>query len=215
MPASSGRGQHRVADLAARADHQVDHAGRQAGRHQHPHDEVRRVDGGRGRLPQHGVAHHRRRGRQVAADRGEVERRHREDEPLEGAVLDAVPHARRGDRLVLVDLLHEVGVEAPEVDELAGGVDLGLEDGLGLAEHGGRVGLVAARAGEQVGGLQEDRGAVVPRHRATTMRGPRARPPSPSRPRPSRPCGTWRGRGRGCAGRCTCRASRCGPPRRR
>ncbi len=35
---------------------------------------------------------------------------------------------------------------------------------LRLAEHGGGVGLVPERARQQLGGPQEDRGAVVPRH---------------------------------------------------
>ena len=91
---------------------------------------------GRRRLPHDGVAHQRRRGRQVAGDRGEVERRDRVDEALERAVVGAVPHARAvGDRLLGVDLLGVVDVEAPEVDQLAGRVDLGLERRLRLAEH--------------------------------------------------------------------------------
>jgi hypothetical protein len=40
------------------------------------------------RLPDHGVAHQRRGGRQVAGDRGEVERRDGVDEALERPVVD-------------------------------------------------------------------------------------------------------------------------------
>ena len=47
--------------------------------------------------------------------------------------------------------------------ELAGRVDLGLVGGLGLAEHGGRGELLAPRSGQQVGGAQEHRGALVER----------------------------------------------------
>ncbi len=54
-------------------------------------------------------------------------------------------------------------VEAEEVDQLARGVDLGLLDGLGLAEHRGGVEGVPPRAREQVRGAQEDGGALVER----------------------------------------------------
>jgi hypothetical protein len=54
-------------------------------------------------------------------------------------------------------LLGEVRAEAEEVDDLARRVDLGLERGLALAEHGRRVELGPPRAGEQVRGLEEDR----------------------------------------------------------
>ena len=57
----------------------------------------------------HHVAHQRRRGRQVAGDGGEVERRDRVDEALERPVVGAVPDARAvGDRLVGEDLPGEV-----------------------------------------------------------------------------------------------------------
>ena len=118
------------------------------------------------RLPDHGVAHQRRRGRQVAGDRGEVERGDRVDEALERAVLDPVPDAGGGDRLIGQDLPGERDVEAPEVDQLAGRVDLGLVRGLGLAEHGGRGEPLAPRTGQQVGGAEEDRGALVERRGA-------------------------------------------------
>ena len=58
-----------------------------------PHRPVRRELLRRRRLPDHRVAHQRRRGRQVAGDRGEVERRDRVDEALQRPVVDPVPHA--------------------------------------------------------------------------------------------------------------------------
>ena len=123
------------------------------------------------RLPHHRVAHQRRRGREVAADGREVERRHGEDEPFEGPVLHPVPDPRMRPRLLRVDLPHEVGVEAPEVDQLAGGIDLGLEDRLALVEHGRRVGGVAPGPGEQVGGPQQHRGPLLPTRRAPLVPG--------------------------------------------
>ena len=129
------------------------------------------------RLPDDGVAHQRRRGRQVAGDRGEVERRDRVDEALERAVVGAVPDAGAvGDRLLGEDLPGEVDVEPPEVDQLAGRVDLGLERGLRLAEHGRGVEALAPGTGQQVGGLEDDRGPVVERHRPPAGSGVRRRP---------------------------------------
>ena len=59
------------------------------------------------------------------------------------------------------DLAGEVHVEAPEVDQLAGRVDLGLVGRLALAQHRRGVDPGAPRPGEQVGGLEQDGGAVV------------------------------------------------------
>ena len=83
-------------------------------------------------------------------------------------LLPGAPHRLSGQRLRA-----EGDVEAPEVDELAGGVDLGLERRLRLAEHGGGVELLSPRPGEQVGGLEDDRAALVERHRAPLGRGVR------------------------------------------
>ena len=79
-------------------------------------------------------------------------------------MVETVPHPRA----VLGGLLGEdgldvVGVEVPEVDERARGVDLGLEAGLGLAQHGGGVDAVAPGPGQQGGGPQKDGGALLPR----------------------------------------------------
>jgi hypothetical protein len=73
------------------------------------------------------LPHQRRRRWQIAADRGEVERRHRVDEALERAVLESVPHHVAADRLLLVQLLRVIRIEAPEVDHLRRRVDLRLE----------------------------------------------------------------------------------------
>ena len=78
------------------------------------------------------------------------------------------------ERLLGVELLRVVRVEAPEVDQLAGRVDLGLEDRLRLAEHGGGVERGAPGGGEQLGGLAGRRPRDPPRASATTRAAPRA-----------------------------------------
>ena len=153
-----GVGERDLGDVEAVAREHVDHARRQPGLLEQLHGQRRGELLGRRGLPDDRVAHQGRRGRQVAGDRGEVERRDRVDEALERAVVGAVPDAGAvGDRLLGEDLPGVVDVEAPEVDELAGRVDLGLEGGLRLAEHGRRVEPLPPRTGEQVGGLEEDR----------------------------------------------------------
>jgi hypothetical protein len=88
-----------------------------------------------------------------------------EDEALERPQLLHVPHAAARDRLLLVELLGERGVEAPEVDQLARRVDLRLVAGLRLSEHGRRVEALPPRGGQQLGGAQEHRGPRLPAHR--------------------------------------------------
>ena len=151
-----------LADVDAVAGHQVDDARRHAGLLEQLHRQLGRELLRRARLPDDGVAHERRGGRQVAGDGGEVERRDRVDEALERAVVGAVPDALGVERrLLLEDLAGEVDVDAPEVDELARGVDLGLVGRLALAEHRRGVEAGAPRSGEQLGGLEQDGGAVV------------------------------------------------------
>ena len=98
---------------------------------------------------------------EVAADRGEVERRHGVDEAFEAAVLQLVPHRVVAERLFVEQFLRVVHVEAPEVDELRGGIDLGLERRLRLSEHGRRVDRVAPGRGQQLGGLEDHGGAIL------------------------------------------------------
>ena len=159
--AQVGVGQHHVRDLGAVARHHRDHSLGQAGLGEQVRPEGGRVGLGERGLPHHGVAHQRRGGRQVAGDGGEVERRDRVDEAVQRPVVHPVPHRRRGERLVGVQLAGEGDVEPQEVDQLAGRVDLGLLHGLALAQHGGGVQPVAPRPGEQFGGLQEDRRPLV------------------------------------------------------
>ena len=155
----------RVADLRAAPRYQIDDAVGQPRLLEHLHQPVGRENGGRRRLPDDGVAHHRGAGRQVAGDRGEVEGRDRQHEPLERPVLDVVPHPRTAAGLLAEDLGHVRDVVAEEVDQLARRVDLGLQDRLALVQHRRRIDDRAVLAGEQLGRLQEDGSARLPRHR--------------------------------------------------
>ncbi len=76
-------------------------------------------------------------------------------------MVQPVPYAGRGVGLLPVDSLGEMHVEPEEVDQLAGAVDLRLEGGLALAEHGGGVEPLAVGGGQQLGGLQEHRCPIL------------------------------------------------------
>ena len=143
------------------ARHHVDHAGWQSGGLQQAHRVVRGQLLGGCRLPNHRVAHQRRRRRQVTGDGSEVERCDREDETLQRAVVQTVPHAAHTDRLLLQQLSGVGNVEPPEVRQLAGSIDLCLIAGLALPEHGCGVQRDAPWPGQQVGSLEEDRRSVV------------------------------------------------------
>jgi hypothetical protein len=122
-------------------------------------------------FPDDDVAHQGHGRGQVARDRGAVERRDRVDETFERTVVGSVPDALGvGHRLLREDLAGEMHVEAPEVGQLAGRVDLGLVRRLCLAQHGRRVDPGPPRAGQQVGGSQENGGAIIERHRAPVVR---------------------------------------------
>ena len=154
--------QQRVGDRHRVARHEVDDAGRQARGLEQLHHVVAAQHRRLRRLPDHGVAHQRRRAGQVAADGREVERAHGVDEALERAVVGLVPDALLADRLLAVEVLGVGAVEAEEVDQLARRVDLGLVRRLALPEHRRGVERVAPRRREQFGGPQEHRGAVFP-----------------------------------------------------
>ena len=59
-----------------------------------------------------------------------------------------------------------VGFSLLPPKNLAGGVDLGLERRLALVQHRGGVQHLTIPAGQELGRLQPDRGARLPRHRA-------------------------------------------------
>ena len=157
-----GAREGRVADRRARAVDEVDHPIREPGLPQQLQGVVSGQRGARGRLPDDGVPHQRGRAAEIAADRGEVERADREDEAFERPVLHPVPDARRRDRLLRVDPEHELDVEAPEVDQLGGGVDLGLVGRLRLVEHRRGDERRAPRAGEELGGAEVHRSSLLP-----------------------------------------------------
>ncbi len=163
MPARSGWLERSAGHLGAVAGHHVDHAVRQPGGLQQLHPQVRGEGLGEGGLPDHRVAHQGRRGRQVAGDGGEVERRDRVDEAVQRPVVHPVPHPGRADRLVGVQLAGEGDVEAQEVDQLAGRVDLGLLRGLALAEHRRGVQQVTSGSCQQLRRTQEHRCPLVER----------------------------------------------------
>ena len=163
------------------AGDEVDHPRRQAGVLEQLHDVVRREHRARGRLPDDRVAHQRRRGRQVRGNRREIERRDGVDEPLERAVLELVPHRVIARRLLGEQFLAVVGVEAPEVDDLARGIDLRLERRLRLPQHRRGVERVAPRRRQQLGRLEQHRRAIVDRTSATTRGAPAVRRRLPGR----------------------------------
>ncbi len=148
--------------LRAAADH-VDDARREAGLVEHLHQEVVYKQGLRCRLEDDGIAHQRGRGGQVGSDRREVERAHGEDEAFQRPVFEAVPGGAVVERLLSKQLVGEVSVITPEVDGLAGSVDLCLVHRLRLAQHRGGVDGVAPRAGEQRGRPQKHSGTLVER----------------------------------------------------
>ena len=168
------------------ARHEVDDARRQTRRLEQLHDVVRAQHRAGRRLPHDRASHQRRRRRQVAADRREVERRDGIDEPFEAAIVRLVPGPVRTDRLLLIELLREREVEAPEVDELRRGIDLRLKHRLRLAEHRRGVECLPPRGRQQLRGPQKHRRPLLPRPaRPLTPRGRRRanRLPHFARPR--------------------------------
>ena len=158
-----GMADHIPGHIRAGTGNEVDDASRQAAPHQQLHVVVVGQHGGAGGLPNGDIAHDGGGGGQVSADGGEVEGRDGADKAIQGAVILAVPDPVHAEGLVLEDLLGGPDAEAEEVGQL-GNVDLRLEHGLGLPQHGGGVEHLAVGAGDQVSGLQEDSGAVLPGH---------------------------------------------------
>jgi hypothetical protein len=78
------------------------------------------------------------------------------------AVIHAIPGPGRRHGLCLLELLAEVDVPAPEIDQLAGSIDFGLLHTLALAQDGRRVEAVTERATQQICRPKEHRSARLP-----------------------------------------------------
>mmetsp|Transcript_28593 Transcript_28593/g.46917 ORF Transcript_28593/g.46917 Transcript_28593/m.46917 type:complete len:276 (-) Transcript_28593:185-1012(-) len=147
---------------------EVDHARRQPSLLQYLIRHVIRQHRRGRRLPQPNIAQQRRRRTQIAANRGKIERRDGETETFERSKLDAVPDAVVVQQRILwraVHLFHKLRSKPPEIDELGGGINLGLPHRLALSEHGGRVQLVAVHLGQQPRRLGKDGQAILDRQR--------------------------------------------------
>ena len=163
-PGKVGMGQSNVTGGLSRRIDQIDDSRRQPGLVEDFHVELGGVVGLIGRLPDDGVPQQCGGAGKVSGDRREVERRDREDESFQRTILHPVPETGGGDRLVGVDLGHELRVVSQKVDELADGVDLRLEGVLRLAQHRHGVDARAIGAADQFGRFQEDGRAIFPRH---------------------------------------------------
>ena len=71
-------------------------------------------------------------------------------------------HAGAADRLLAIDFAEIMDVEAQKINDFAGGVDLGLKGIFALTKHRGAVHVGAIFGRDEVGGAQENVGAVFP-----------------------------------------------------
>jgi len=95
--------------------------------------------------------HQCRRIAEITADGGEIEGRHRRDKTVHAAIPHRVESLLiRRDRLILETLLHEICVHLEKVDQLRRTVDLCLDYGLALAEHGGGVKMLPVLGRHQI-----------------------------------------------------------------
>ncbi len=155
--------QHDVRYLRRRARYEVDDAGRQPCLFHDLQQEIVRVRRRARGLPDDRAPHDCGRRGEVAADRGEVERRDGVDEPRERPVLQRIPLAAGGQRLLALEPFSVVEIEPPEVDQLACRIDLRLVGRLRLAQHGSGVHGRAVPRRQEIGGLEEDGRAALQR----------------------------------------------------
>ena len=134
------------------AGYEIDDAGRQSCLLEDLHEVIVGEAGCGGRFPDHYIARDRRRAAQVSADGCEVKRRQGRHEPLQRTVLDAVDGSGSDARLLLVDLLQEIGIEPQEIAELRD-VDLRFPEVFALSQHGGRQHFVAIGTSQQIRSL--------------------------------------------------------------
>ena len=114
---------------------EIDHARRQACGLEELHHVVRAQHRGACGFPQDGVPHQGRRAGEVAANRREVERRHRVDEAFEGPVFHLVPDGMRAVGLLRQQFLCKRDVESPEINQLGSRIDLRLMRRFRLPQH--------------------------------------------------------------------------------
>ena len=76
-------------------------------------------------------------------------------------MVKTVPHTGATQWLLLQDLSSKANVESPKVGHFAGGVDLGLVRRLALAQHCRGIERRSPRSRQEVGGFEEDGGALV------------------------------------------------------
>ncbi len=156
--------QNQFADRGTRSGNHIDNSVRQSGFLHHLHDDMGGIDSGRGRFPDHGIAHHGRRGRKVSPDRDEIKRRDRKNKALQGTIFHPVPDHGSIPRLHIVNHLGVKGIIAIKVDQLADPVDLSLEDILGMRQHSGGVHDISVWPGQQIRRFQEDTQPVLVGH---------------------------------------------------
>ena len=149
-----------IADGGCVSRHEIDHSRRQPCRFEQFHDVIVAEDRRARGFPDNGIAHLRRRRREIGPDRCEIERRNGINEAFQGPVIHAIPHERRTHRLVIVNLLGEVSIESQEIDRLANRIDFGLMDGLALIEHRRGVDRVAPRCRHEIGCTEKNRSAI-------------------------------------------------------
>lgn len=158
-------GEDLTGNLLGITGNELDDAGGKTGFLEDLVDEVVGVGGGGRGLPDDDVTHEGGGGSEVTADGGEVEGGDGVNEALEGTEFGAVPDAIGVlEGLDLVDVLGVIAVEAEEISEFSGGVNLGLPGVLALTKHGGGHELVPVLGGDEVSGLEEDGGTVVEGH---------------------------------------------------
>ena len=148
-------GHRRVADGCSASGNKIDHAGGEARGLEQSGQVITAIDGRTRTFPDNRVPHHCGSGREVPGDRSEIERRDRKNEPLQGPVIQTVPHAGARQRLVAVNPFGVVGVETPEIDQFARGVNLGLNGGLALAQDGRGIQGLAPGPCQEFGRPQE------------------------------------------------------------
>ena len=158
--------QQDIADRRSIAGNKIDDSRRQPRRFEQFKNVVVTENRRAGGFPYDGVPHDRGRGRKISADRSEVERRNRVNETFKWPVIQAIPHSRRVERLITVDLLGEVNIEAQEIDRFAHRVDFRLMRRFALIEHRRGIDRLAPCGREQVSSAQKYRCAILEGPRA-------------------------------------------------